>query len=169
MMEIGIAKENQILDCMFTIRESHKALVEEERFSARQILPSFPQLGEEQKAGTLFCATQGIMVLGTISLIQHNSEYDESLFDKWEEQGTPFLIIKRIAVHPSWQRKQVGSQLVTFAEAYGREAGLTSIKIEIPEGFKVLEEFYLACGFSNRGTFTLPRSPYHVTLLEKTM
>jgi len=169
MVEIGVATENQILDCMFAIRESHKALVEKEQFSARQILPSFPQLAEEQNEGTLFCAMQGRMVLGTITLIQQHIDYDEPLCDKWEDKTRPSLMIKRVAVHPSWQHKEVGSQMVEFAEHYGRDAGLTSIKIEIPEGFKVLEDFYQACGFSHRGTYTLTRSPYHVTLLEKSI
>jgi GNAT superfamily N-acetyltransferase len=169
MVEIGVAGENQILDCMFVIRESHKALVEKEQFSARQIIPSFPQLAEEQKEGTLFCAMLGKMVLGTITLTQQNIQYDGALSDKWEEKGTPFLMIKRVAVHPSWQHKKVGSQLVEFAENYARDAGFSSIKIEIPEGFKVLEDFYQACVFLNRGTYTLTRSPYHVTILEKSI
>jgi GNAT superfamily N-acetyltransferase len=166
-MEIRKATENQILDCMFTIRESHKALIEKEQFSARQILPSFLQLGREQKEEALFYVAQGSIVVGTMTLISQTIDYYKNSSVNWNDRSSPFLMIKRVAVHPAWQRKGFGSELLAFAESYGRGAGYKSIKIEIPEGFKVLEDFYQACGFTNRGTHTLARSPYHVTLLEK--
>jgi len=167
MVEIKKATEYQVLDCMFTIRESHKALIEKEQFSARQILPSFLQLAQEQQEDSLFYAVKGSIVVGTMTLISQTINDFKNVSINWNDKISPFLMIKRVAVHPAWQRKGIGRELIAYAELYAQQTGYKTIKIEIPEGFKLLEDFYQVNGFSNRGTYTIERSPYHITVLEK--
>ena len=52
--------------------------------------------------------------------------------------------IYSIAVSPNYQKKGIGSSLLTFAERKLSELGCMKINLQIMEGNEVVEEFYLA-------------------------
>lgn len=151
---------------MFVIREAHKALVVNEQFSARQVLPSFPQLAEEQTAGNLYYASKSGVVVGTITCEKPEQDIFAGEPIEWKSDG-PFVMIKRIAIYPLYQKHGIGKALISYAEGKARETGCKSIRIEIPDGFEVLRKFYEAIGFECRGTEHVKRPPFHICCFEK--
>lgn len=95
-----------------------------------------PELVIERKVmfgdGLFFVATAGDAVIGTVM-----AGYDG-------HRGW----IYSVAVSPSHRRREVGSQLVRFAEAALTRKGCMKVNLQIMEGNESVTAFYTSLGFS---------------------
>lgn len=56
--------------------------------------------------------------------------------------------LRWLAVHPAWQRRQIGKLLVTRAEQAAWDAGWQTITVETHARWHAAVAFYKACGYS---------------------
>lgn len=90
----------------------------------------------------LYVAQSGITVIGTFALL---------IMDNLGHSGAPSGIIEDVAVHPKWQRKGVGRQMMQFAVGICRDR--SCYKVSLSSNLKREEAhiFYEAVGFKRHG------------------
>jgi GNAT superfamily N-acetyltransferase len=91
---------------------------------------------------TLYVALSGSELLGTFALL---------IMDNLAHQGAPSGIIEDFVVHPSWQRKGIGSQMMAFAMQRCREAGCYKLVLSSSELREQAHHFYSSLGFKHYG------------------
>lgn len=77
---------------------------------------------------TLYVMRDDEKIIGIIVLSDEQDKEYEPV--KWTDKAGKFLIVHRLAVHPSWQRKGVAEKLMDFTEQFAKENGFTSIRID---------------------------------------
>ena len=91
---------------------------------------------------TLYVALAGTDLLGTFALL---------IMDNLAHQGTPSGIIEDFVVHPSRQRRGIGTQMVAFAMQRCREAGCYKLVLSSSELREQAHHFYSSLGFKHYG------------------
>ncbi len=78
--------------------------------------------------GSLFATKEEDRIVGIIVLTE-NQEDEYNAID-WKDRSGKFIIVHRLAVHPKWQRKGIGSRLMDFAEDFAKKNGYSSIRLD---------------------------------------
>jgi ribosomal protein S18 acetylase RimI-like enzyme len=87
--------------------------------------------------------------LGLITLNTKQEVEYESV--KWHQTAGEVLVVHRLAVLPSVQRQSVGSALMDFTEAFAKQNGFTSIRLDTYSGNPKAVHFYERRGYIKRG------------------
>jgi ribosomal protein S18 acetylase RimI-like enzyme len=110
--------------------------------------------------GNLFGIMAGEKVVGAVVLDTNESKKYQDL--KWEDgKGRP-LIIHRLGVHPLYQGKGYGKQLLQFAENYAQLNEYTSIRLDVFSFNPGALKMYERAGYQERGEIRFPfrSAPY---------
>lgn len=74
----------------------------------------------------------------------------------WREKNQePAVYIHRIAVHPDFRGQKLVTRIVDWAKSYGRERGLSYIRLDTVGLNHGLIKHYTSCGFDFLGTTVL--------------
>lgn len=86
-------------------------------------------------------------VVGTFALL---------IMDNLAHMGVPSGIVEDVVVHPSWQGKGVGKQMMEFAMKCCRERGCYKLVLSSNLKREVAHRFYESLGFKKHGySFTI--------------
>lgn len=84
----------------------------------------------------------------------------------WKLKEKP-LIVHRLAVHPLYQRKQLGHTLMHYAESIARDNNHTALRLDVSADNIAVNKFYVSLGYELAGTVYLPVRDYPFNCYEK--
>jgi ribosomal protein S18 acetylase RimI-like enzyme len=127
--------------------------------------PEHFKLLREVENGTLYVIKNKGVCIGTISF----DEQQESVFDsvEWENKTDKFIVIHRIAVFPTWQKKGIGRKLIEFAESYAKENKYNSVRLDVASSSEHLIKLYESIGYASTGEILYPKQKEPFKCLEK--
>tara|TARA_R110002167_G_scaffold158880_6_gene354249 strand:- start:15713 stop:16213 length:501 start_codon:yes stop_codon:yes gene_type:complete len=98
-------------------------------------------------------------LLGTIVI---STDMDQEYLPvKWLGPNQNNIYIHRLAVDPEVQGKGYATQLMAFAEAYARERGNASIRLDTFSQNKRNQQFYEKRGYQRLGDIFFPKQSEH--------
>jgi ribosomal protein S18 acetylase RimI-like enzyme len=127
-MEIKRATFSDIDDVLNLVHACIKDMNEHGMDQWNDIYPKDYIFGSDIEKGTLFTVKNEETIVGIIVLSREQDKEYEAIH--WSDGTGKFILVHRLAVHPKWQRQGIATQLMDFAEAYGRDNGFTSIRID---------------------------------------
>lgn len=164
-MQIEKATSNNILEVMYLLEHCIRDFNENSVYQWNTSYPDYFRLLKEVEKGALYMVkTKGVCV-GTITF----DEQQEEVFNKveWKNKNDKFLVIHRIAVFPSWQKKGVGRKLVEFAEVYAKDNNYKSIRLDVASSSEHLIKLYKSIGYDHTGDILYPKQKEPFKCLEK--
>ncbi|MFJ7726774.1 GNAT family N-acetyltransferase [Neobacillus sp. NPDC097160] len=112
------------------------------------------------KMGNLFGLSTDKKIIGAVAVDTNESKKYREL--KWEDEDGKPLMIHRLAVHPDYQGKGYGKQLLQFAEDYSLRNGYSSIRLDVFSLNSGAVKMYERAGYQERGMIRFPfrTAPY---------
>ncbi|MFP4024431.1 MAG: GNAT family N-acetyltransferase [Thiohalospira sp.] len=125
---------------------------------------NFRLMQEIEKESLYLMINKGVPV-GTITF----DENQDDVFNHvdWKNNEGKFIVIHRIAVFPTWQKKGVGRKLIEFVEKYAQENNYKSVRLDISSSNQKLIELYEKIGFTQTGDILYPKQKVPFRCLEK--
>ena len=164
-MQVEKAKAGNILEVMYLLQHCIEDFNKNSVYQWNTSYPDYFRLLREVEKGTLYIIKNKGVCIGTISF----DELQESAFDEieWENKTDKFIVIHRIAVFPTWQKKGVGRKLIEFAEKNAKESGYKSIRLDVASSSEHLIKLYESIGYSYTGDILYPKQKEPFKCLEK--
>lgn len=91
---------------------------------------------------SLYVATLGGKVVGTFVLL---------IMDALLHRGVPQGIVEDMAVHPHWQRRGIGKQMMQYAMEHCQKRGCYKVMLSSNITFEAAHRFYQKLGFKKHG------------------
>lgn len=88
-------------------------------------------------------------IIGIIVLNQLQDEEYELV--NWRNKDESFMVVHRLAVHPNHQGKGIAMKLMDFGEAYCRQHGIKSIRLDTFTQNPRNQKFYENRGYAKLG------------------
>lgn len=143
------------LDTIFDIFTACKRAMEEERiFQWTEQYPAIGHIAADIESGYLYSLNSDGKSVGVINVSP--VEEPEYKAIAWEDKEGRILVIHRLAVHPSEQKKGYARKLMDFAEDHARQQGYTSIRLDAYSGNPRVLRFYERRGYEKRGETYFP-------------
>jgi GNAT superfamily N-acetyltransferase len=124
-----------------------------------ELYPDRATLERDIAAGTLFIASEQGAIQGMIVLNELQPKEYETV--PWRDHDGRPLVVHRLAVAPAWQGRGVASQLMQFAETYGRRNGYGAIRLDAFVHNPSALRLYARLGYRNAGTVQFRKGPFH--------
>jgi ribosomal protein S18 acetylase RimI-like enzyme len=123
-MEIKTARETDIIEILFFIRECVKDFNSKGIFHWSSQFPTYQFLLEASQRNDLLMMHENSICVGIIII---DSKQDDVIPDiEWEDKSNSFMI-SHLAVHPKFISKSVGSTLLDHINRIALEKEMTSI------------------------------------------
>ncbi len=164
-MQIEKATSNNILEVMYLLQHCIEDFNKNSVYQWNASYPDYFKLLREVEKGALYVMKSQGVGIGTITF----DELQEDAFNEvdWKNKKDKYLVIHRIAVFPSWQKKGVGRKLVEFAEVYAKENGYKSIRLDVASSSSHLIKLYESIGYLDLGEILYPKQKEPFKCLEK--
>ena len=164
-MQVEKATSNNILEVMYLLQHCIEDFNKNSVYQWNMSYPDpFKLLSEVEKGSLYIIKTKGVCI-GTITI----DEQQESVFDKvdWKNKTDKFLVLHRIAVFPSWQKKGIGRKLIEFAENFAKENNYKSIRLDVASSSEHLIKLYESIGYTYTGDILYRKQEEPFKCLEK--
>jgi len=164
-MQIEKATSHNILEVMYLLQHCIEDFNDNSVYQWNTSYPDYFRLLREVEKGALYLMKTKGVCIGTITF----DEEQEEVFDEieWKNKTDKYLVIHRIAVFPSWQKKGVGRKLVEFAEVYAKENNYKSIRLDVAISSEHLIKLYKSIGYDHTGEILYPKQKEPFMCLEK--
>lgn len=164
-MQVEKANAGNILEVMYLLQHCIEDFNKNSVYQWNSAYPDYFKLLREVENNTLYIIKNKGVCIGTITF----DEQQESVFDKveWKNKNDKFIVIHRIAVFPTWQKKGIGRKLIEFAEAYATENGYKSIRLDVASSSEHLIKLYESIGYAFTGEVLYPKQKEPFKCLEK--
>ena len=164
-MQIERATSKNILEVMYLLQHCIKDFNDKSIYQWNLSYPDYNKVLDEIKSDSLFVAKINGVCVATITL----NEQQEAAFENvnWHNKTNKFLVIHRLAVFPSWQKKGIGRKLIEFAEELALKNNLKSIRLDISDSCKYLISLYETFGYNHTGDILYPKQKESFKCLEK--
>ncbi len=117
--------------------------------------PSLKIFEEDLFRNELYVFEEKDIVLGTVTMsAKMDIEYGNV---DWLTPTSRHIYIHRLAVHPRKQGNGYARQIMDFAEAYARDQGVVSIRLDTFSQNKRNQKFYEQRGYSKLGDVYFPQ------------
>lgn len=123
-MEIKLAVESDIIEVMYFFRECAKYNIKQGLFHWNYHHPSYQDILSDVINQELYFRRDRFICTGVIAMNTESSDKFAAL--AWEDNNQP-LIVKYFAVHPHWYEKEVGDELLVFANKKALDEDFSSI------------------------------------------
>ena len=127
-MIIEKATPDDIREILDLVHECIRDMSEHGMDQWNEIYPKDEIFVSDIENATLFVVKNEETIVGIIVLSQEQDKEYEAI--PWRDGTGKFILVHRLAVLPSWQRQGIATQLMDFAEAFGRKNGFMSIRID---------------------------------------
>ncbi len=164
-MQVEKANVGNVLEVMYLLQHCIEDFNKNSVYQWNQSYPDYFRLLKEVENETLYIIKTKGVCIGTISF----DEQQESVFDnvEWKNTTDKFIMIHRIAVFPSWQKKGIGRMLIEFAEEFAKENGYKSIRIDVASSSEHVINLYKSKGYDLTGEILYPKQKETFKCLEK--
>lgn len=153
------AKISEIPDILTITRACAKKMEENGIFQWNEHYPSKEAFIKDIERYELFVIEENRTVQGTIVISTLMD--DEYKPIKWLTPNGNSTYIHRLSVHPNFQGKGFAQQMMDFAEAYSRENGFVSVRLDTFSQNKRNQRFYEQRGYQKLGDIFFPKQSDH--------
>lgn len=165
-MDIIQAREQDIIEVLYLIKTSFE-FNNSNQHTWRPPTPDYHSLKNEVEKGMLYLIKNNSITIGTFTLT--NILPENFMEIDWEIENNPNLIIKRIAIAPSWLTDETGDKLMEFIEKYATSHNYPSVKLNVISDNATMNHFYVNMGFSLRGDQVIQEKENPYNFYEKTL
>jgi len=164
-MQVEKATTSNILEVMYLLQHCIEDFNKNSVYQWNASYPDHFKLLREVENGSLYIIKVKGVCIGTITI----DKQQESVFEKvnWKNTTDNFLVIHRIAVFPTWQKKGIGRKLIEFAEEYAKTNNLKSIRLDVASSSEHLIKLYKSIGYDYTGDILYPKQEEPFKCLEK--
>jgi ribosomal protein S18 acetylase RimI-like enzyme len=148
-MNISKAVQADITPIMELIQEAVRVMNEGGLHQWDDQYPNVDIITEDIAAKSLHKITADGKIAGIIVLSEEYFPGYDKL--KWEDEGSKFLIVHRLCVHPDFQGQGLAKKLMTFAEEYAMSHYYTSIRLDTFTGNQIALGLYDSIGYRRVG------------------
>lgn len=152
-------KISEIPDILTITRACAKKMEENGIFQWNEHYPSKEAFIKDIEREELFVIEENSTVQGTIVISTLMD--DEYKPITWLTQNGNSTYIHRLSVHPNVQGKGFAQQMMDFAEAYSRENGFVSVRLDTFSQNKRNQRFYEQRGYQKLGDIFFPKQSDH--------
>jgi len=153
------AKISEIPDILTITRACAKKMEENGIFQWNEHYPSKEAFIKDIEREELFVIEENSTVQGTIVISTLMD--DEYKPITWLTPNGNSTYIHRLSVHPNVQGKGFAQQMMDFAEAYSRENGFVSVRLDTFSQNKRNQRFYEQRGYQKLGDIFFPKQSDH--------
>ncbi|WP_421802037.1 GNAT family N-acetyltransferase [Flagellimonas sp.] len=153
------AKISEIPDILTITRACAKKMEENGIFQWNEHYPSKEAFIKDIEREELFVIEENSTVQGTIVISTLMD--DEYKPITWLTPNGNSTYIHRLSVHPNVQRKGFAQQMMGFAEAYSKENGFVSVRLDTFSQNKRNQRFYEKRGYQKLGDIFFPKQSDH--------
>tara|TARA_R110000764_G_scaffold1503_1_gene6237 strand:+ start:307430 stop:307930 length:501 start_codon:yes stop_codon:yes gene_type:complete len=153
------AKISEIPDILTITRACAKKMEENGIFQWNEHYPSKEAFIKDIEREELFVIEENSTVQGTIVISTLMD--DEYKPITWLTPNGNSTYIHRLSVHPKVQGKGFAQQMMDFAEAYSRENGFVSVRLDTFSQNKRNQRFYEQRGYQKLGDIFFPKQSDH--------
>ncbi|NOQ71038.1 MAG: GNAT family N-acetyltransferase [Crocinitomix sp.] len=148
----AIATDTELI---FTLLKSVAAHMREQGIMQwNENYPTLEHVIGDIVAENVYLGMEDGIIMGVISIDANQSpEYDEM---PWKYTDGKVLVVHRLAVSPSAQKKGIGKQLMDFALNTAIEEGYTAIRLDAYSKNQGTLHFYENRGYQKRGEIYFP-------------
>lgn len=164
-MNVQKATSDNVLEVMYLLQHCIEDFNKNSVYQWNVAYPDYNRLLTEVESNSLFIIKHKGVCIGTITLSPEQDSVFESI--NWKNNTDTFVVIKRIAVFPSWQKMGVGKKLVQFAEEYAKEHNYKSIRLDVASSSEALIKLYESIGYVYTGDIHYPKQKEPFKCLEK--
>ncbi|HKL07500.1 MAG TPA: GNAT family N-acetyltransferase [Bacteroidales bacterium] len=164
-MHIQKAISDNLIEIMYLLRQCIEDFNKNNIYQWNISYPDTFRLMQEIEKGSLYLMINKGVPVGTITF----DEQQDEVFNEvaWKNNDGKFIVIHRIAVYPTWQRKGVGQKLIEFVEKFAQENKYQSVRLDVSSSNQKLVELYERLGFSQTGDILYPKQKIPFKCLEK--
>lgn len=116
--------------------------------------PNRRVLEDDLRRGVLFAGELMGELAAIVVLDEHQDEEYETIV--WRETEGPHLLMHRLAVDPRQQGRGIARRMVGFAEAYARQQGYRSLRLDTYARNAAALKLYRGLGYEQRGQVRFP-------------
>jgi len=153
-LTIQPAKENQLLEVLYIIRECAEQLIAKGLPSWHNTHDDYAQISLDISKRYIHLVFLGRIPVGTITVKPDASDVTISYLD-------------RLAIFPHYQGRGLAKEMIDFAEAYSREQGFKMLRGVIPMDDDSLCKLLEKKGFMNMGVASSDSEEYVRIIFEK--
>lgn len=155
-MEIKLAKESQLLEVLYIIRECADQLKDKGVKHWHDSRIDYAEISEDIKNEYVFILFEKCVAVGTITI-------------KPEKDNADVCTIDRLAIFPPFQRRGFAKSMIDFTEAEARNKNFAMIRGTIPVDDESLCKLLEEKGFVNKGIITQVPNELLKILFEKVL
>ncbi len=159
-MPVTLAGEKDFLDVMFLLNRCTQEMNRRSMFHWNRFYPGPETISADIRNRNLYiCHDLGI-IQGMIVLNQDQAEEYNSI--DWKHGSGKILVVHRLAVHPVFQNRGIGKQLMEYAIERARVEGFGSLRLDVYSDQPAAGKLYRNMGFREAGSFHFPfqESPF---------
>jgi ribosomal protein S18 acetylase RimI-like enzyme len=164
-MQVEKATSGNILEVMYLLQQCIEDFNKNSIYQWNHSYPDHYKLKREIENNALYIIKIKGVCIGTISFDEHQESALDSV--EWKNGTDRFLIIHRIAVFPTWQKKGIGRKLIEFAEKYAKENNYNSVRLDVASSSEHLIKLYESIGYTYAGEILYPKQKEPFKCLEK--
>ncbi len=153
------AEEKDFLEIMFIYQLTVYAMNDQGLFNWNTAYPGFRDVLADIREGDMYIYKEDEVVLGVVCLNQEQPEEYEPL--SWKYDG-PFLVVHRLAVHPSFRNRHIGEKMMKFAAGMAKEKGFRSVRLDAITVNPSAMKLYSKTGYEQVGIifFSYQKDPF---------
>lgn len=142
------AEETDLLDVMYIYKSCVREMNSQGLFNWNTAYPGHEEVLSDIRHGNLFILKENHITIGVVCL---NEEQPEEYYAMpWRYPG-PWLVVHRLAVHPSCRNRNSGKKLMDFAEKTAAEKGCQSVRLDAITVNPPAMRLYEKCGYEKTG------------------
>ncbi|HSH50432.1 MAG TPA: GNAT family N-acetyltransferase [Bacteroidales bacterium] len=164
-MHIQKAIPENLIEIMYLLRQCIEDFNENNIYQWNVSYPDTFRLIQEIENGSLYLMINKGVPVATITFDEKQHEVFNDVV--WKNNKGKFIVIHRIAVFPTWQRKGIGQKLIEFVERFAQENNYKSVRLDVTSANEKLIELYKKLGFSQTGDILYPKQKIPFKCLEK--
>jgi ribosomal protein S18 acetylase RimI-like enzyme len=147
-MEIQIAKESQLLEVLYIIRECSQHSIDKGKKSTNSSYSDYSEISRDIVNNYVYITFLNLVPVGTITL-------------KPCKDNDAVMHIERLSIFPHFQRRGLAKSMIDFAEKHARSIGYTKLRGAIPVNDDSVCKLFEEKGFKNLGI--LQQIPYEIS------
>lgn len=160
-MEIVQAKAFDLKAVFKLLKDAAAHMRKQGIFQWNENYPQLSHVKADLRAKNLFLLKNDSLILGAVSIDDQQSPEYTAI--NWQYENGKIMVVHRLAISPSHQKKGYGKLLMDFARDYAIENKAASIRLDAYSQNARTLQFYKSRGYVYRGDIFFPYrdEPFH--------
>ena len=153
-MEIRLAKQNNLIEVLYIIRECSRQLVEKGVKYWNNSLADYNEISKDIDGGYVYLMVINNVPIGTATI-------------KPDKSTPGITTLSRLAIYPAFQKKGYAQTILQFSENLARDKGSKIVRGTTPLDDKSLEQLLQENGYEKKGVQSEIPEEFMRVLFEK--